>query len=157
MKFFKQEYLDYDYKDEIKRAEMNKLWKEACKSYSDYFRTIENSFSKRFIDLYYKHDGFHDAPIRSIIVEKMKKNKCNIRIALELNNIMFFMIYKNVISYTFNVPKDHKWFAGKMYWGYGEFELLSNGCMNHKILCLDNCEFDITCEKIYIKKKPNKL
>ena len=39
MKFFKQEYLDYDYKDEIKRAEMNKLWKEACKSYSDYFRT----------------------------------------------------------------------------------------------------------------------
>lgn len=49
MKFFKQEYLDYDYKDEIKRAEMNKLWKEACKSYSDYFRTIENSFSKRFI------------------------------------------------------------------------------------------------------------
>ena len=68
MKFFKQEYLDYDYKDEIKRAEMNKLWKEACKSYSDYFRTIENSFSKMFIDLYYKHDGFHDAPIRLSLI-----------------------------------------------------------------------------------------
>lgn len=152
MKFFKQEYLDYDYKDEIKKAEMNKVWKDVCKTYSDYFRTIEGSFSKKFIYLYYKYDGFHDVPIESIIVEKMRKNNCNIKIALMLNNRMFFMIYKNVISYKFKVPKDHKWFGGKMLWGYGEFEILSNGYMNHKILCLDNCEFNITCEKIYIKR-----
>lgn len=25
-------------------------------------------------------------------------------------------------------------FAGQMFWGYGEFELLSNGYMNHKII-----------------------
>lgn len=153
MKYFKQEYLDYDYKDEKKRTEMNKVWKEICKTYSDYFKTIESSFSKLFLQLYYNNDGFHDVPIKSIIVEKVDNNKCNIRIELEINNSIFFLVYKNVVSYLFNVPKDHKWFAGKMCWGYGEFELLSNGYINHKILCLDNCEFDITCKKVYIKKK----
>ena len=59
MKYFKQEYLDYDYKDEKKRTEMNKVWKEICKTYSDYFKTIESSFSKLFLQLYH---GLQDAP-----------------------------------------------------------------------------------------------
>ena len=80
MKYFKQEYLDYDYKDEKKRTEMNKVWKEICKTYSDYFKTIESSFSKLFLQLYYNNDGFHDVLIKSIVVEKVYNNKCNIRI-----------------------------------------------------------------------------
>ena len=125
----------------------------------EYIRSCKHFYSSCFLlylffTYYYTLHGVKKiVPIKSIIVEKVDNNKCNIRIELEINNSIFFLVYKNVVSYLFNVPKDHKWFAGKMCWGYGEFELLSNGYINHKILCLDNCEFDITCKKVYIKKK----
>jgi hypothetical protein len=153
MKYFTKELLNYDYANKKERYEHDVKWGEAVNSYYRYFdKFIRDKLSKNFISLYFKSDGFHDSLITGINIENTGKCKCNIKIVLEINSKSYALIYKNVSYYNFHVPKLDNWIFGIMSWSYDELELLQDGQLNQKILCDENCEFDIVCKKIYIKQ-----
>ena len=139
--------------DHDARQQANQKWKKASDDYSNYFDTIKNKLSKIFISLYYRYDGFHDAPIKNICIENVKYNRCNIQIAIELGGKPYVLTYGGVQGYKLYVPVDrYYWLGGVMSWGYGEFELTDDCLWNHRILCEVGCEFDILCKKISLKK-----
>ena len=137
--------------DEIRQIGDEK-WNEALKNYSNYFRSIQHYLSSRFINLYNKFEGFHDAPIMNITIKNIGNSKCIIEITLQLGYDFYILSYIKVNAYAFQVPQDRYWFGGLMHWGYGELEILDNGYWSHTILCEGNCEFNIICKKITVKK-----
>ncbi|MCL2637264.1 MAG: DUF4085 family protein [Oscillospiraceae bacterium] len=126
---------------------------ETTKQYFKYFNSIKDKLSKEYLNLYYKNDGFHDSIIENIVVERTKNCGINIKIILLIKQKLYALIYKNVSSYSFSVPKVNKWFYGTMSWGYGELELLQDEQWKQGMIDADfNCEYEIVCKKIYIKK-----
>ena len=86
--------------DQQEREQSDKEWDQLTSLYAKYFSTIQNRLPKKFIQLYYKYHGFHDAAFHSIGIGYSKNNKLCIQLSIVLDKIIHTISYYDVIKYS---------------------------------------------------------
>ncbi len=139
MKYFKYEHWINDNESE---------WAEKGAEYNAYFEKINDSFTKDFLELYYKEQGFHDRVINKILLTDSN----TLSIELTKGKRGFIRIeYKGVKNFNFsninNVDKAMQ-IGQRLEWGYDEFVRRSKSELIHSVLTSCGLEFEIDFESI---------
>lgn len=157
MKYFSPEYLDiYNSnftKEEIKEKELQ--FKNACNMYDNYIQKNEKLFQKSFLYEYHKQ-GFHDYKIKNIDIRfenhKNKEIKINIIVHLESKGINYFLISKDVKSYSSSINIDIKHSQLINDYLNGEYYRDEQRLWHHNFLFGYYYEVNITSKKFIFKK-----
>ena len=161
MKYFLPEYLDIYSpnisKEEIKQKSLK--WENSCKEYSKYIEKNARLFQKSFLNEYHK-EGFHDYKIKNIDIKfenyKNKEIKLNIIVHLESKGIDYFLISKDVKSYSSSINIEMKHSQLINYYLNGEYYRDQQRLWHHNFLFGYYFEINITSKKFIFKKSEDK-
>lgn len=125
--------------DEV-REEADRVWTENVQAYVKRFETVKPRLSKKFLDLYYKHYGFHDFEIRNICLNHKAygttSNPISVEVVISNRLETFNLTYKKVTQFHVNYEEEEgrtlSW--GFDHWGYDECLPVNDEVLSHEVL-----------------------
>lgn len=125
---------------ELVRARAEEEWKVNSQQYRIKFERIKKRLPRRFVDELFTRNGFHDYIFVGInfvssknIVSRKNTYSCELKLTDGRDTIWIMLSSLTRLSIDINSFADC--ILGNLMWGYGEFDIDSDGNLQLNIIC----------------------
>ena len=151
--FTKELWKDLNDEREWVRARAAEEWKLNSQQYRIKFEKIKNRLPRKFVDELFTRDGFHDYNLIGInfvsnknIISRRNTYSCELKLKGSSDTVRLVLSSLTKLSIDINSFADC--ILGNLMWGYGEFDIDSDGNLQLNIICDFENEMQFNFKKL---------